>query len=227
MKIVATFHRTVESDWKVRIVPRRAPSGEYDEEIFSTWKPDKDEEMLIFNPSISLVVRNRTDRNASVSIPISLTYALESCLSAVYSRLQTKGLYTMVNNELYLDANIAEKCAVKLSIYKSHIVLIPVVVHNTTTDEMLRGIRLWYGGNFVANLRHNEVRELCEVLNHLDIQAYTMILALAERITKMDEKLDQVISSQSLILSMLKDLGATKIKTTPPIDGMQWRPAEF
>lgn len=223
MKIIATLHRTVECDWKIRILPRKDQDGRYESELYDVWKPTKGEEVLLFNPSISLVIRGRQGTEpTSVLVPIHLVYTLEHCLSSVYERLHTKGLYRSEGGTLYMDGNIAGKTAVKLSLYRASLIMIPSVVIDKFSNKTLRGIRLTYDGNTIGNLQHTEVREICELLNHLDVNAYTMVLALAEKLTRMDQKMDKIIDGQSMILSILKNQG---INTGG--SGNTWTPGRF
>lgn len=227
MKIIATFHKTAECEWKIRVLPRKNQDGRYDEELYDVWSPTGKESMLVFNPTISIVIKGRHgDNQVSAMVPIHMVYALEHCLSTVYERLQVKGMYRSEGSSLYIDGNIAGRNATKLSLYRASLVMIPAVVTDRFTGKMLRGVRLSYDGDVIGDLHHAELREICEVLNHLDINSYSMILALAEKLVRMDRKLDTILDGQAMILSILKNQGVGSVNS-PANASDTWTPGRF
>ena len=224
MKIISTIYRTMESDWKIRIAPRKLATGEYDTELIEFWKPSNkaDDSMLMFNPSISLNIKNRAVKDSkAIIVPINLVYAFENCLSVIYNKLSTSGLYKVDRGKMYIDAKIADKCSIKLSVFKDSITFIPIIIYAKHTEEPIKGIRLYLSGTPILDLRHNEVREACEILSHLDINTYSVALAMLEQMSTMNEKLDAVLSNQVTMLEYLnslivnKQIGGSSTASTP------------
>lgn len=233
MKLIATLKKGYEAEWRVRISPRKMQDGTYDSNTVSFWTPpdgSADEKMLIYNPSVGISVRNRFNKGDGILIPITLLYALSNKLMIVYNNLNTKGLYTTDGSKLYIDAKLADKSAVKLMSYRDTIIFYPVKV-SVGTGEEVKAIRIVANGKTIADMRHDEVRELCETLDHLDIQTFSLLLSMLEQMNYMDEKLDKILQTQSEILQILKENGLSHSKIQPPnysqhnptMAGLEWQ----
>lgn len=217
----------MESEWKIRVAPRKLASGEVDNELVEVWKPNNksDDAMLMFNPTISLVIRNRMAKDTkAIIIPITMIYSFENCLSVIYNRLMTDGLYRMDKGTMYIDAKIAEKCSIKLSVFKDNITFIPIIIYTKHTEEPIKGIRLYLSGTPILELRHNDIREVCEILNHLDINTYTVALAMLEKMSTMDAKLDTMLANQVTMMEYLSSLIASQHTQSAKIasDSFSW-----
>lgn len=234
MKLLATLKRGYEAEWRVRISPRKMQDGTYDASTVSFWTPpdgSAEDRMLIYNPTIGITVRNRFNKGDGILIPITLLYALSNKLMIVYNNLNTKGLYTTDGSKLYIDAKLADKAAVKLMSYRDTIIFYPVKV-SVGSGEEIKAIRIVANGKTIADMRHDEVRELCETLDHLDIQTFSLILSMMEQMNYMDEKLDRILQTQSEILQILKEQGLSHNKIQTPsynqsnattVAGLEWQ----
>lgn len=222
MKILATIHQTYETDWRIKITPRKRRDGTYESSAVSFWSPEHtDETMLIYNPIISIVMRNRFDKSAVITIPINQVYALEDALSVAYNNLNTKGLYTTDGQKLYIDAKIADKTAIKLTCFRDVIILYPIIMYLPSGEE-LKGIRFVSNGKPVADMRHVDIRELCEKLNHMDLQTFSIIASMLEKMGEMDQKLDRILETQAEILQLLKSEGFS-VKRNKPLNPMEFQ----
>lgn len=208
MKITAPLFSGYRCEWQIRIVPRRDSKT-----VTRRWKSDAGSEMLIYNPLVSIVLKNRDN---FVALPIHMAYMLEDTVSVVYHGLGTKGLYKKDGFRLYMDAKISENLTHKLSCYHTSLVIRPAVVE--CGDEDVYGIDLFTNGNLVGTMRIDEVRPFCEVLSHLDVSTFSMIAMMAEQISSIDDKLDNVIATQAQILQALK--GQIPYQKQQP--DMQW-----
>lgn len=226
MKILSTIHQTWTTEWRIRINPRVNPDGSK-EELVRMWTTPENETMLIFNPIVSIVIRNTKDKTLpNISVPINRAYGLEDALSVVYNNLKTKGLYKSDGNKLYLDNNIAEKCSTRLNCYRDIVVFRPSVLY-LPTGEDVKGIIIVTNGQIIGELRHDEIRECCEVLNHLDVQTYTLIASLLDQQQKMEGKLDRIIQNHSEVLMSLNQILKNQTAQMPeqkPDTPFTWKP---
>lgn len=227
MKLLATIHETQETTWRIRISSRKNPEKP-EGDIISKWTPNTSnaESMLIFNPMISLVVRNRFDTQKSILIPMTMFYPLGNILSVCYNGLANDKLYKQDGNTLYMDGNQAKHTARKLSCFKDVLVLHPCVISTNSGD--LKGIRIINASKdaTIGDLRHQEVRDLIEKISHMDIQTYTLVLSLLDQLDQMDQKLDRMISLQTEILGILKSEGIPKKDVKIKNDDFDWNIAK-
>lgn len=228
MKIIATVFSGYEAEWRIRIAPRKRKNFERSE-LITFWNPSDSsdsESMLIYNPTISINVKNRYDSQLSAIIPVNMAYALEDALNVMYENLQTKGLYTKDGNILYIDPKVADKCAVKIPCFTGSIILYPAKIQ-TKSGEEIRAARVVSDGKVIADMRHEELRELCELINHLDIQTFSLIASLLEKIDNMDKKLDRIMEAQATILDLLHRQGLNQVREQKQMSNgpqLDWKP---
>ncbi len=224
MKVICNIFSGYELSWRIRIAPRLNKDGK-PLPITSKWKPTGGEPMLIFNPRVSINIKpNYGDNTSSITIPLNMTYALVDALNVMYDRIQTKGLYTRDGKKLYIDAKIASQCIYKIPVYTSSILLIPSKISPTDLDET-KSIKVIYDGQEYGEIRHDELRELCDVMNRIDFTSYTLLCSLLEKVYDLDDKLEniegkinKIVSSQEQIIELLGSLGAkTKLSTNPDV----------
>ena len=229
MKIISTLYETYDMEWRIHVNPKGLKNDSPDDHrpIITFWTPNGEPQnrMLLYNPKIALVgrvKRNPTEEN--IYIPLNMLYAFANRLSSVYQGLSTEGLKKRDGNHLYIDQNHAMKLSQKLTLFSKSVVMVPSVL--TIHDTEVIGIQFTVGGKFAGSMPHTDIRELCEILTHTDIQVYALILSLMETIDTMDQKIDRVLEMQSEILGLLRSNGDNKVKMTMPAPmqsaGLQW-----
>lgn len=227
MKILTTIHQTWSTEWRIRINPRKNVDGTEAERIVNFWEPPnrKGDGMLIYNPIVTINVRNSRVKDApSINIPINKAYGLEDALSVVHNNLRVKGLFMNEGTKLYLDIKLAEQYSTKVNCFRDIVVFRPAVLY-LPTGEDVKGIQIICNSQLIAEIRHDEIRELCEVLNHLDVQTYVLVASMLEGQYLLDKKLDRVLEQNSELLMLVNRLLKSQEvnKQTNPSDPFAWR----
>lgn len=196
------------SVWKIRV----SPEGVRDKEptpLFNVWIPDGKQNKLhrwvFYNPKIAIVIQNKFQKEIKFYVPYTVFYNLKDTLRVMYSRLLQEGLYTTQDGILYVDQKNAMKKRIKISVFSDSLMFTPVAIQ-INEDENLweRGVKITSSTNEgILQLDINEVKTLFEVLDRLDINTYSLILSMAEQLSEMDEKLDEVLNIQRKILKLL------------------------
>lgn len=228
MKIISTLYETFDMEWRIHVNPKGLKNdGPNDHRpLITFWTPNGEPQsrMLLYNPKIALVGRmKRAQVEENIYIPLNLLYAFANKLSMVYQGLSSSGLKKRDGSNLYIDQNQAIRLSQKLSLFSKSVVMVPSVL--TIHDTEVLGVQFTVGGKFAGSMPHSDIRELCEILNHTDIQVYSLILSMMETIDTMDQKIDRILETQSEILSLLKDNGTSHVKMTAPnmqAAGLRW-----
>lgn len=187
MKLMATIVSTRETTWKIRISPKNSKSETAS--IYRFWTiPENDELILIYDPSISLIVKDHAT-NKQIMIPMNLISRVRDALYLMYQKLDTKGLYNIVDGKLYLDKKTAEKCQLKTQLFHGPLLFSPTVYQDETESK---AIHLSFQ-DVKAVVKQEDIPTIYNVLERLDIHTYSLMLTLLERMDEMDQKMDVVL----------------------------------
>lgn len=228
MKLIATIYETLDMEWRIHVNPR-GTRNEVEEHrpIISFWSPNgkHEERMLIYNPKIALVGRVKKPAYAeeTVYIQINQLYAFANKLSQVYQGLSAANLKKRDGNHLYIDQSQALKTSQKMNLYNKSLVITPSIL--TIHDSEVIGVQFTVGGKFAGSMPHTDIRELCEILTHTDVQVYSLVLSLLEKLDDMDQKLDKIIAMQSELLGVIKSnqIQARTVRVADPAGNFQWQ----
>ena len=233
MRLLATLYDGRGMEWRIKVSPG-GTRDHPDEKVIKFWAPNNEPQnkMLLYNPKISLSGRSR-DRYAQtteeVYIPVNRIYLFANKLMTVYRGLSSEKLKIRNENEkLFMDANAMLENSQKLNLFGKSLIISPSIVRYA--NEELLGVQFTMGGTYAGMMDHNEVRELCEILSHTDIQVYTMLLSMMEKLDDMDGKLDRLAEGQAQILRVLQNAGVPvsppKKEERKPNSGLEWQRLE-
>lgn len=219
MKLLATIYSSRTMDWKVRIEPRVNQSHPElnSNSVISLWTPPNGKEaMLIYDPKISVIGKPRyygSNDVTNIYFPISQLYGFIGHLSKCYRQLSDTKLYHRDGKQLYLDKQQMDQATQKLPLFGGSILIMPGIITERDQGDVY-GVQFVQNSKYAGAMSHYDTKELCDVLTHLDVQSYTMILSIMERIVEMDGKLDTIISMEQEILQLLKADNVQKAKLT-------------
>jgi hypothetical protein len=150
-------------------------------------------------------------------------YALKDTLKVMYNRVLDKDMYTKINGKMYLNESKANENKVKLTMFSDSLIFTPVLIEYEVNDttNVKRGIKIESAQDDnkpPINIDANELKTLYEVLNHLDINTYSLILSLIERMSSMDQKLDDILDTQHKILKLVEKENIKDIKNQFTVD---------
>lgn len=230
MNLIATIYSSSEMDWKIRVGPKRVRSGDdqfIDRPPLTFWSPTNapDDRMLIYNPKISLTGRSNAKyggiKTTDIYLPVTYLYAFANRLQNVYDKLNTSGLFKKDGAQLFVDGKTAAKVTQKLPLFNGSILIVPVAIPSRRGEDDTIGIQFLVNSDYAGTMKHWEVREFCEILRHTDIQTFSLILSMVEKLDSLDGKLDTIQRNQEKIIKLLE-----MKQTTSQNDGLVWSPIE-
>ena len=188
MNLYATLFETSVLSVQLNVNPRDKNAGS----LLQHYKSKKGFESLIFNPIVSVVFSNRYDKDARIIIPYNMIYLVANTISKVYSQItDIEKLYIRDDHgQLIIDRALAAKNAKKISAYSASMIISTTVYDNSKGGDY--GISLSVGKTVISVLHHAEARSLIEKLEHLDLTSYTMLCAIADKVSMIEKKVDDI-----------------------------------
>lgn len=208
MKLISTiFSGDIEVTVHIQSRTTRGPSGEktpQNEALVTEYRSKIGNVSLIFNPSVVIILRNRNPNVSQVSamIPVSLFYRFTSTLSGVYQSLQKDKLFHSDSGVLYLDQKAAINYARKLSLFKNSLTIIPEV-HQDRSGKAVKGIGFRVDGEFIGTISHSEGLCLIDVLDHLDINTFSLLAGVVDELDSISRRTDIILDKVSKIENIL------------------------
>lgn len=209
MKFDGTLYKSRATEWHIRVSPDGVKE-DGPEEIFRVWLPngekDNSKRWVFYNPKIAIMIRSRLDKTAKYFVPMTMFYSLKDALRIMYGRLAGKELYSKEDGVLYLNQSKVAENSIKLSIFSDSFIFKPALIE-VSEEETKRGINIISTrSSDIAPLEMdvNEVKTIYEIIDRLDVNTYTLILAMAEQLGEMDLKLDKIMDVQSKILKLIE-----------------------
>lgn len=214
MKTISELYRGYDISWKIIVSPRglRDDSGVAPTVRFWSPKGQPEEKMLIYSPKIALSAKyiqkrydgqNEAQSHESINMPINMVYTFANRMRSVYQSLSDpKMFHRDSNGNIIMDKNLAIQNSKKMSLYNANLVISPSVIYYG--DSQGYGAVITMGGKPVGRMAHFEMKELCELIDHLDFQVYSLLLSVLEKNCEMDDKLAKLQGDVSEILSILK-----------------------
>lgn len=212
MIVDSLLFRGLFTTWKIRVSPEgfrtvgKTKESVVEESFFRMWTPDGKSHYLFYQPRIILFIQEPKQPDTRVIIPISALYLIKDMMQASYHRLGTDRLYTKNDGVLYCDEKIAKSLQLSMKLPKENTVYsIPTIITNPYTGEESRGIKLisTQAGGKPCHITEDEIRTIYEILDRLDVNTYTTILSMMEKLVTMDGKLDRILETQNTILHIL------------------------
>lgn len=206
------------TEWRIRI------SGKKNDQLRNP-RPERvinrfqyeDDMYLIFNPTVSIVAKNK-DTKESFSVPLSRYHEFLRKLQSVYKGLQNPKLVTQDEERLYLNAKEASSVGKKLTLYNAVLIMIPAVIHAEDTDRL--GIQFQLDGTEIMTIEHHSILELCEVMDRIDIQTITAVISISESMTDLERKMDRILDGQARILALLGEPSSTRANPMKVFESM-------
>lgn len=226
MTFDGTLYQGMTSIWKIRVSPNGVKDSQ-PEELFKVWMPnngkEKSKRWIFYNPKIAFIIQYKFNNMIKYYIPVSMFYALKDTLKVMYNRVLDKDMYTKINGKMYLNESKANENKVKLTMFSDSLIFTPVLIEYEANDttNVKRGIKIEStqdDNKPPINIDANELKTLYEVLNHLDINTYSLILSLIERMSSMDQKLDNILDTQHKILKLVEKENIKDIKNQFTVD---------
>ena len=205
MKLKTTVYQGFDLEWNVIVSPNKDAQKE-DIDVFRRWAPpgERSTRVLIYSPKIALVPTMAIRKGMSfadfnrekaareyLAIPIDHIYIFINVLQQVYKDLSSPKLFIKdANGYTYMDKQTAKDCSRKVKLFGGDAVISPAVFA-FNAGEMI-GVTITYRGSLVGNVTHKEIRRLCELINHMDIQVYSLLLNMVEQNLDISDKLDRM-----------------------------------
>ncbi|MCM1532579.1 MAG: hypothetical protein NC114_09955 [Ruminococcus flavefaciens] len=215
MKLISTLFAGAEIEAILNIQSRatRTKDGNTggDEPLIVRYKSRIGNQSLIFSPTVALVLRGRGKTQMDAWIPVNLFYRFTSTLSHAYHSLSTDKLYYSDGGTMYVDRKIADAQARKISLFRNSLTLSPDIAYDRTGKQM-KGILFSIDGNAMGVMSHNEVLGMVEIMDHFDVNTYSLLAGVVDELESMNSKIDTVLMSVGRIEKLLTKLDqGTKI----------------
>ena len=203
MRLKSSVFQGFDLEWSVVVSPKTNTNKE-ELDIFRQWAPPgENAKVLIYAPKISVIPsmvihkgmtypqynREKKERGF-LPIPIDSIYIFINLLEKVYKELSNPKLFTKdPNGYIMMDKNVAKECSRKMKLYSGDIVVSPAVFAFSSVESF--GVTIMHRGIFVGSMTHKEIREFCEIIHHLDIQVYSLLLNIVEQNFDSSNKLER------------------------------------
>jgi len=233
MKLISTLYSGAEIEATLTIQSRSTRNKEdgtqSDEPLVVRYKSKVGNQSLIFSPTVALVLRGRGQNRLDAWIPVNLFYRFTSTLSHAYHSLTTDKLYYSDKGTMYMDKKISESQTRKISLFRNNLVLSPDITYDRTGKQM-KAILFSIDGEALGMMGHNEVLGMVELLDHFDVNTYSLLAGVVDEMESLHNKLDTVILTTSRIEKLLMKLeqsGTSPIRGGKPDNSsiMQWEAA--
>lgn len=162
---------------------------------------------LIFNPTVYLNIEGRDARgpgSPQASVPANMLYRFNGAMTKVYKSLGDDKMYRAEGRSLYLDAKMASQATRKLSLFRNVLVMSPITLSLGDDDPQTRAVAFAVDSTVIGALAHNELLNLIDIINHMDLNSYTLMAGLVDQMAAMDEKLDKVLAALNSLLFEVK-----------------------
>lgn len=215
MIVDSTIFSGLYATWRVRITPdgqnvekNGYTKEELDQGLTKLWQPEDGLKWIFFNPKISIIAKSRKEPKHRIWIPTSLLYSLRDCIQTSYARLATKGLFYKKDRMIYCDKAEAQRQRIILPIPGGYSVLFEPTVIYGKDDEPKLGISLRSSSapDAVILLPKTEAKELFTVLDHVDLNSYSAILAILEKLERLEDRTDKLLQGQEKLIQMVGKL---------------------
>ena len=215
MIVDSTIFSGLYSTWRIRItpdVPNNVENGytkeELDQGLTRQWQPETGLKWIFFHPKISIIAKSKKEPKHRVWIPTSLLYSLRDCIQTSYARLSTKGLFYDQDGTIYCDKAEAQRQRILLPIPGGFSVLFEPTVIYGKDDKGKLGISLRTSSSpdGVVVLTRTEAKELFTVLDHVDLNSYSAILAMLEKLERLEDRTDKLLQGQQQLIQMVGKL---------------------
>lgn len=207
MKLISTLYTGTEIEATLTIQSRttRAKDDSSDGPLIVRYKSKIGNQSLIFSPTVALVLRGRGQNRLDAWIPVNLFYRFTSTLSHAYHSLLTDKLYYSDKGTLYLDRKIADSQARKISLFRNSLTLSPDIAYDRTGKQM-KGVLFSVDGAAMGIMGHNDVLGMVEMLDHFDINTYSLLAGVVDELESMSNKVDTILMTVSRIEKLLTKL---------------------
>lgn len=205
MKLKTTVYQGHDLEWNIIVSPNKDTQKE-DIDIFRRWTPpgEQNAKVLIYSPKIAMVpsmvmrkgmsfadFNREKDTRAYMAIPIDHIYIFINVLQQVYKDLSNPKLFIKdTSGYIYMDKQTAKECSRKVKLFNGDAVISPAIFAFNAGEII--GVTITYKGTLVGSMTHKEVRKLCELVNHMDIQVYSLLLNMVEQNLDISDKLDRM-----------------------------------
>lgn len=216
MIVDSTIFSGLYSTWRIRItpdVPNNVENGytkeELDQGLTRQWQPEENGvKWIFFHPKISIIAKSRKEPKHRVWIPTSLLYSLRDCIQTSYARLATKGLFYEQDGIIYCDKAEAQRQRILLPIPGGFSVLFEPTVIYGKDDKGKLGISLRTSSSpdGVVVLTRTEAKEFFTVLDHVDLNSYSAILTMLEKLERLEDRTDKLLQGQQQLIQMVGKL---------------------
>lgn len=233
MKLISTLYTGTEIEATLTIQSRttRAKDDNSDGPMIVRYKSKIGNQSLIFSPTVALVLRGRGQNRSDAWIPVNLFYRFTSTLSHAYHSLSTDKLYYSDKGTLYLDRKIADAQTRKISLFRNSLTLSPDIAYDRTGKQM-KGVLFSVDGTAMGVMGHNDVLGMVEMLDHFDINTYSLLAGVVDELESMSSKVDTILMTVSHVEKLLTKLdqgGAISLSAFGLPDKqttMQWENAQ-
>lgn len=207
MKLISTLYTGTEIEATLTIQSRttRAKDDSSDDPLIVRYKSKIGNQSLIFSPTVALVLRGRGQNRLDAWIPVNLFYRFTSTLSHAYHSLSTDKLYYSDKGTLYLDRKIADSQTRKISLFRNSLTLSPDIAYDRTGKQM-KGVLFSVDGAAMGIMGHNDVLGMVEMLDHFDINTYSLLAGVVDELESMSNKVDTILMTVSRIEKLLTKL---------------------
>lgn len=207
MKLISTLYTGTEIEATLTIQSRttRAKDDSSDDPLIVRYKSKIGNQSLIFSPTVALVLRGRGQNRLDAWIPVNLFYRFTSTLSHAYHSLSTDKLYYSDKGTLYFDRKIADSQTRKISLFRNSLTLSPDIAYDRTGKQM-KGVLFSVDGAAMGIMGHNDVLGMVEMLDHFDINTYSLLAGVVDELESMSNKVDTILMTVSRIEKLLTKL---------------------
>lgn len=214
MKFITTLYDGRDLEFRLMVSPRtrKDADGNYvDMDRMMIHHVSKiGNQSLIFNPRVVITVRPKywSDGIApEATIPMHLFYRFVGVLTQVYNNCMDKGVYRE-DGGLFLDQKGAAAAARRMSLFRYSLTIYPDIMADRDNVQV-RAMGFQLDRTKLGSVSMIEVPALIDVLDHMDLATYTVLIGMLEEI-------DELHTSNGIIINKLTQIEELLRSGLPP-----------
>lgn len=217
MKFITTLYHSREVEFRLTIQPknRKDANGNWSENetMLQHYVSKSRSESLIFNPSVYISITSMSNVRVSATVPMHLAYRFTSLLTQVYNNSMSKDVYRE-DNGLFLDQKGAIAAARRMSLYRYSLTVFPEIMPGADNSQV-KGIAFQVDKERIGAIPLNEISTLIDILDHMDMATYTLVVGLLEEIQGLQLTNDIILQKLTTIEGILSGAQPTQTRNNP------------
>lgn len=148
---------------------------------------------LMYRPTVGLSIQSRKNQNIYAICPSHLIYQLAGIFYSVYQKLSEKDWYiASPDGSITIVSSEVAKMSKRMSLFRSVIEVRPTML-DVLNEGTVPGIMVIINRELCGTMLEYEVKAFIDMVNHMDISTYSLLVGLVDKVDQIDGKLDKLL----------------------------------